>query len=134
MSKFKFFKHTTILHPLKDKHLLNLTTFYDFKKVLRRKHKFRVCQDSTFTRVVCNVLSSQRQGHQNHKTSQNDALTFYNLHQMTLLGHYVRQCMHFQFYQVHIYIQKQRFTMALMLRKSFPSNNRQSSQRHKLNN
>jgi len=28
---------------LKDKHLLNLTTFYDFKKVLRRKHKFRVC-------------------------------------------------------------------------------------------
>ena len=53
---------------------------------------------------------------------------------MTLLGHYVRQYMHFLFYQVHIYIQKQRFTMALMLRKSFPSNTASQISTKKFNN
>ena len=53
------------------------------------------------------------------KTQLNEALTFDDLHQMTLLGHHVTQYMYVLFDKVHIYIQKQHFTLARDVQKMY---------------
>ena len=102
----------TILHHFKDKTLVNLTTLSDFKKALQRKQNIRLCQESTLPKIITQPFSKQAYMSQKPKPQLNAALTFDDLHQMTLLGHYVIQYMHVSFNQVHIYIKKQLFTLA----------------------
>uniref|UniRef100_A0A673YUS9 Transcription factor 25 (basic helix-loop-helix) n=1 Tax=Salmo trutta TaxID=8032 RepID=A0A673YUS9_SALTR len=72
----------------------------------------RLCQESTLPKIITQPFSKQAYMSQKPKPQLNAALTFDDLHQMTLLGHYVIQYMHVLFNQVHIYIKKQLFTLA----------------------
>uniref|UniRef100_A0A674F558 Ig-like domain-containing protein n=1 Tax=Salmo trutta TaxID=8032 RepID=A0A674F558_SALTR len=105
----RVFLLSTNLHHFKDKLLVNLTTLSNFKK------------DINFTRNTTQPFSKQLDASQKPKTQLNEALTFDDLHQMTLLGHYVTQYMYVLLDNVHIYIQKQHFTLAHNVEKCFPS-------------
>ena len=95
----------------------------DFKKALQRKQNIRLCQESTLPKIITQPFSKQGHVSIKPKTQLNEALTFDDLHQMTLLGHYVTQYMNVLFDKVHIYIQKQHFTLARDVQKMYSHQN-----------
>jgi hypothetical protein len=68
---------------------------------------------SLVTKTTYSHFPAKESSHKKQKYRSNESLTFYDLHQMALIGLHVTQYMYVLFDKVHIYVQKSHFTLVL---------------------